>query len=198
MSSSMRRLIVGVAALVAATFAAVALPPPAAAWEYAVVNGQAGRVWMPPVFPFEDGRFTTYGPFLMFTTFDGAYVYRSPATSGAQIVESVYVIKRYAGGSSWPIQARQHLANFTIPAGAQGIYLPRMWRSPNGNAIYNRGYFSAHLLVAWSAANGAPLGSTILSPNRVGDLRCRQMLRPCHATAKWVRLGRLFATGGGW
>ncbi len=193
MSSSMRRFLIALAVLVSAAFAAAALPAPAVAWDYAVVNGQAGEVWVPPVFPFEDGRYSTYGPFLMFTTFDGPYVHRSPATSGAQLVSGVYLIQRW-NGNSWYVVSRQNTPNYTIEAGAQGIYLPRLWRSPGGNQLYNRGHFRVQWVIAWGVGGA----STIITPDRVGDFRCRSMLRPCQATDRWVRLGRTFATGGGW
>jgi hypothetical protein len=191
----MRRLLIVVAVLASAGFAAVALPAPAAAWEYTVVNGKAGQVWVPTVFPYEDHRFTTYGPALYITTFDGPYVYRSPATSGAQLVSGIYLIQRW-NGNNWYVVSRQNTPNYTIEAGARGVYLPRLWRSPGGNQLYNRGYFRVQWLIAWQTDAGG--SSTILSPDRVGDFRCRAMVRPCHATAKWVRLGRAFATGGGW
>ncbi len=191
MRFSFRRLTVAVALT-----AALALPASASAWEYLVTNGRPGQVWMPPVYPFEDGRYTTYGPFLMFTTFDGAYVYRSPATSGEQLVTGIYLVQRW-NGTGWYVASRQNTPMYTIGAGQQGVYLPRLWRSPGGNTLYNRGQFRVQLLVAWSG-NGAGLGSTILSPSQVGDLRCRSMVRPCQATARWVRLGRTYATGGGW
>ena len=194
--SSIRRLVVAAAVLASTAFAAVALPAPVAAWEYTIVNGQAGHVWLPPVFPFEDGRYTTYGPFLMFTTFDAPYAYRSPATNEEQAVQAVYTIQRW-NGSQWYVASRQNTPVYTIPAGARGVYLPKLWRSPGGNQLYNRGQFRVMWMFAW-AADGVALGSTLLSPNRVGDLRCRSMVRPCQATARWVRLGRTFATGGGW
>jgi hypothetical protein len=193
MSSTSRRLLITAAvALVAVAFA-----QPAASWEYTIVNGQAGHVTAPPVFPFEDGRFTTWGPFLMMTTFDGPYVWRSPATNGQQLVQAVYTVQRH-NGNSWYTASRQNTQPFIIPAGAQGVYLPRLWRSPGTNVLYNRGYFRVQWNVAWVCCNGVDLGSTVISPSQVGDLRCRQMLRPCHATERWVRLGRAFAQGGGW
>lgn len=175
---------------------ALSLPASASAWEYFVSNGRPGAVWMPPVYPFEDGRFTTYGPFLMFTTFDGAYVYRSPATGGEQLVTGIYLIERW-NGTQWYVASRQNTSTYTIAPGQQGVYLPRLWRSPGGNQLYNRGQFRVRLLVAWSG-NGVGLGSTTLTPSKLGDFRCRSMLRPCQATAHWVRLGRTYATGGGW
>ena len=183
-------------AVVAAATVALALPGSASAWEYLVVNGRAGHVWMPPVYPFEDGRYTTYGPFLMFTTFDGAYVYRSPASTGQQSVAGIYLVQRW-NGTQWYVASRQNTPIYTIAPGERGVYLQRLWRSPGGNQLYNRGQFRVQLLVAWSDDSGA-LGSTVLTPSQVGDLRCRSMVRPCQATARWVRLGRTYATGGGW
>jgi hypothetical protein len=191
-----RRLPIALAVMVAA-FAAVALPAPAAAWEYTIANGRPGHVWVPPVYPFEDGRYTTYGPYLMFTTFDGPYVYRSPATSGDQGVMGVYLVQRW-NGSQWYVASRQTTPAYTIAAGQPGVYLPRLWRSPGGNQLYNRGQFRVQFIVAWTSSDGTSLGYTALSPNKIGDLRCRSMVRPCQATARWVRLGRTFATGGGW
>ena len=132
----------------------------------------------------------------MFTTFDLPYVYRSPASNGEQLVVGVYLIHRW-NGTQWYVASRQNTPMYTIPAGQQGVYLPRLWRSPGGNQLYNRGQFRVQLLVAWSDDSGG-LGSTVLSPSRLGDLRCRSMVRPCEATSRWVRLGRTFATGGGW
>ena len=182
-------------AAVAAAIALV-LPGSASAWEYVVSNGQPGHVWMPPVYPFEDGRFTTYGPFLMFTTFEGAYIYRSPSTNGEQLVTASYLVQRW-NGTQWYLASRQNTPMYTIGAGQQGVYVPRLWRSPGGNQLYNRGQFRVQLLVAW-AGDGVGLGNRVTSPSQLGDLRCRSMLRPCQATARWVRLGRTFATGGGW
>ena len=186
---------VALVALVATV--ALLLPGPAAAWRYLISNNQPGQVYMPPVFPFEDGRFTTYGPFLMFLTFDAPYVYRSPATSGAQIVTGIYLINRW-NGSQWVTMGRQNMPIATIAAGQRGVYLPKLYRSPGTNVALNRGYFKVQLLVAWAVPSGPGLGNVVLTPDRAGDLRCRQMLRPCHATADWVRLGRSFALGGGW
>ena len=156
----------------------------------------SGAVNVPTVFPFEDGRFTTYGPYLMFTSFDLPFVHRSPATSGDQAVMGTYVVQRW-NGSAWYVASRQQTPAYTIPAGRQGVYLPKLWRSPGGNQLYNRGYFRVVWIVAW-AADGVDLGRVTITPSRVSDFRCQQMLRPCHATARWVRLGRTFATGGGW
>jgi hypothetical protein len=190
------RVVRTAAAVLAAVAAAAVGSPPAGAWEYTRVTGNAGSVWVPPVFPFEDGRYTTYGPFLMFTTFDGPYLYRSAASNGEQAVQGTYLVERW-NGNSWYVASRQNTAPVTIPAGAKGAYLPRLWRSPGGTTLYNRGYFRVQWLFAW-AGGGRALGSVIMSPDRLGDLRCRQMLRPCAATATSVRLGRTFATGGGW
>lgn len=190
------RVFGSVLALAAVVAAALALSAPASAWFSVPAAGQPGRVYMPPVFPYEDGRQTTYGPFLMFTTFGRPYVWRSPATNDEQLVAGVYLIQRW-NGNQWYVSSRQSTPMYTIAAGQQGIYLPRLWRAPGANVLTNRGQFRVQLLVAWSYVGGG-LGSTVLSPNQVGDLRCRSMLRPCHATATWVRLGRTFATGGGW
>jgi hypothetical protein len=199
MSISVGRVLIAAAVLAVIVFAGVALPAPASAWEYTRVTGQAGEVWLPPVYPFEDHRFTTYGPAVYITTFDGPYVYRSPATSGAQDVMGVYLVERWNSSTSkWDVVSRQDTPIYTIPAGQKGIYLPRLWRSPGGNQLYNRGYFRVQWIIAWGAAGNASLGSTILSPDRAGDLRCRSMVRPCEATGTSVRLGRTFATGGGW
>ena len=197
MTNAGRRMLAAVTALLAVGAAAAVMSAPAGAWEYTRTTGDAGSVWVPPVFPFEDGRYTTYGPFLMFTTFDGPYLYRSPASQGEQAVQAIYLLQRW-NGNSWYVVSRQNTPVVTIPAGARGAYLPKLWRSPGGNQLYNRGYFRVQWIFAWVDANGDSLGSTIISPDRVGDLRCRQMLRPCQATAKWVRLGRTYATGGGW
>src|SRR4051794_271336 len=192
----MRSRLLRLMLVLAAATAALALPGSASAWEYLVSTGHPGQVWMPPVYPFEDGRFTTYGPFLMFTTFDGAYVYRSPASSGEQLVAGIYLVQRW-NGSQWYVAARQNTPMYTIAPGQRGVYLPRLWRAPGGTPLYNRGHFRVQLVVAWSDDSGG-LGNTTLTPNRIGDLRCQSMLRPCQATARSVQLGRTFATGGGW
>jgi hypothetical protein len=177
--------------------AAAFLAAPAAAWEYVGGKGRPGEVWVPPVYPFEDGRYTTYGPFLMFTTFQsGPYVYRSSGSTGAQSVIGQYIVQRW-NGEQWYVASRQQTPPTDIPAGARGVYLPRLWRSPGGNQLYNRGHFRVIWVIAW-AADGAGLGSIGVIPSAAGDFRCQNMVRPCQATARWVRLGRTFATGGGW
>lgn len=183
-------------AVLLSALAAILLPSSASAWQYIATSGQPGAVSMPSVYPFEDGRYTTYGPYLMFTTFDRPYIYRSPATSGEQAVMGIYLVERW-NGSQWYVASRQNTGAYTIGAGQRGVYLPRLWRSPGGNQLFNRGYFKVQLVLAW-AANGSGVGGTTLNPNRVGDLRCQNMVRPCSASAQWVRLGRTYATGGGW
>jgi len=192
MVRSTRRLLVAVAVLMAATCVAAVLPPPAAAWKYSNNRGSPGSVTVAQVSPFEDGRFTTYGPFISFMTFDTPYVARSPATSGAQSVQATYVVQRW-NGSSWYIVIRQDTPVYTIPAGRQGVYLPKLYRSPT----IQRGYFRVVWVVAW-AAGGASLGSTTIIPSRDTDFRCQQMVRPCAVSDSWVRLGRANALGGGW
>ena len=61
MCMSLRRLTLSLAAVASA---AAAVSAPASAWEYFTANGRPGQVVMPAVFPFEDGRYSTYGPFL--------------------------------------------------------------------------------------------------------------------------------------
>ena len=117
MTSSMRRLMAGVAVLVAASCAVAVLPPAAAAWKYSNNQGRPGSVTVAQVSPFEDGRFTTYGPFVSFMTFDAVYVDRSPATSGAQFVQAYYIVQRW-NGSSWYQVARQDTSVAGARAGA--------------------------------------------------------------------------------
>jgi hypothetical protein len=193
MSRSMRHLIVGVAVLVAASCAVAVLPPAAAAWKYSNNQGRPGSVTLAQVSPFEDGRFTTYGPFVSFMTFDTPYVGRSPATSGAQVVQAYYIVQRW-NGSSWYQVARQDTPVYTIPAGRQGVSLPKLYRSPT----IQRGYFRVLWLVGWDAAGGGALGGTTIVPSRETDFRCQQMVRPCESSGSWVRIGRANALGGGW
>lgn len=182
-----------------AALAAFALPSQAGAWEYVsgFAKGNPGAVWVPPVFPFEDHRFSTYGPALYFTTFQsGPYVYRSPISNDDdQLVTAIYTLQRW-NGQRWYEVTRQATPNYTIPAGQQGIYLPRLWRSPGGTTLYNRGYFRVLWLFVWQA--GGVGHQVAILPNQVSDFRCREMLRPCHSNGRSVRLGRLFALGGGW
>src|SRR3954470_8582628 len=103
--------------LVAAVATALlALPGSASAWQYLLVNGRPGAVSMPPVYPFEDGRFTTYGPYLMFTTLDAASVSRSPASDGEQLVTGIYLVQRW-NGAQWYVASRQSTPMYTIAAG---------------------------------------------------------------------------------
>jgi len=187
-------------AVVLCALAAIVLPSTASAWKYIGTTGSyAGSVYMPPVYPYEADRYTTYGPYLMFATFERPYIYRSPGWSGAQSVTGIYLINRWNSDTNqWYLASRQNTGVFTIPAGVRGTYVPKLWRAPGGNQLYNRGYFKVLFIVAWSVENGRGLGSTTLAPNRIGDLRCQDMVRPCSATAEYVRLGRTYATGGGW
>ena len=128
-------------------------------------------------------------------TFDAPFVYRSPATTGAQSVQGIYLVQRW-NGTNWYQVARQDTPAYTIPAGSEGVWLPKLYRSPH--RLHVRGYFRVSWLVAWAGADGSALGSVIINPSRTSDFRCQQMLRPCAVSNRWVRLGRMNALGGGW
>jgi hypothetical protein len=189
------RTAVAFAAFAAAACTAAAVAPAAQAWEYTVVNGRAGAVTVPQVFPFEDARFTTYGPYLTLKTFDAPFVHRSPATTGRQDVAAIYLVQRW-NGRAWYEVTRQNTPMYSIHAGQRGVWLPKLYRSPHRNHV--RGHLRVSWLVAWSTPAGADLGSVIINPSLNTDFRCAQMLRPCAASNRWVRLGRMFALGGGW
>src|SRR4051812_36982397 len=183
------RLCVVVAALVAGA----AVAPSAGAWKYVIQKGSPGSVTVAQVVPYEDGRFTTYGPYVSFLTFDLPYVTRSPATSDAQQVQGAYILQRW-NGSAWYTVISQQTPVYTIPAGRSGIYLPKLYRSPS----VQRGYFRISWLVAWESPGGSDLGSARIDPSKTSDFRCQAMVRPCAVSDSWVRLGRANALGGGW
>jgi hypothetical protein len=98
-------------------------------------------------------------------------------------------------GSAWYVVARQDTPVYTIAAGQRGVWLPKLYRSPD--RLHVRGYLRVAWLVAW-AAGGAELGSVTIVPGQASDFRCVQMLRPCAVSNLWVRLGRMNSLGGGW
>ena len=155
---------------------ALVLPVSASAWEYVVSNGQPGHVWMPPAYPFEDGRFTTYGPFLMFTTFEAAYICEAPPRTGAALVTG---ISSSAGTAPSGTSRRARTRRCTRSAPGNRV---STCRGSGGRraatSSTTRGQFRVRLLVAW-AGDGVGLGHRVTSPSQLGDLRCRSMLRPC-------------------
>lgn len=165
----------------------------AQAWTRAVSQGRPGSLNLPYVRAYDEGQYTTYGPYLAFSSARPT-VYRSPATSGAQDVMGLYTIQRW-NGSSWSNVTSQRTAAYRIPAGYSYVQLPGVSRAPSTQ----RGYFRVVWVFAWAdARSGASLGSTSIVPAHSGDLRCATTARPCSASAGWVRIGRAYALGGGW
>jgi hypothetical protein len=94
--------------------------------------------------------------------------WRSPATSGQQVVYVQYSVGRLLDGWGY----RTAWIPRTIPAGAQGVWLPRQtWDVTNLNwQPYNQ--YRVSMEVRWADPTGLALGSRAIGYNQDGDYRC--------------------------
>jgi hypothetical protein len=106
-------------------------------------------------------------------------VYRSSATSGAQVVTLDWQVYTFTGGA-WRYSFSKRV-QVSIPAGASGARLPIMSAYPT----YGRQYFSVRATYTWWTAQGVKLGHSSVNYNG-NDYFCSTKVGYCSIGTGWA------------
>ena len=153
------------------------------AWSYAPVSGRRGSVSLPTIYigdlymPYGMTQFTLYGN-------TGPLAYRSPASSGTQIVKGKYLVEKW-DGNRWVVSAQSTLFQGQILSTQTSLRFPAPYIQP----VLARGTFRFTFALDWYTTGGALLGSTFIRSNLVSDHVCVTPHRLCKSYAGYFRTG---------
>jgi hypothetical protein len=159
-----------------------ALQRPTYAWSYKVVTGKAGAVSVPYIYigdllmPYGIRQLTLYG--------NSPIAYRSPATTGSQIVSAQYYVEKW-NGSAWFITAKSPQYIKTISGTQAYVLMPKPYIQP----VQTVGTFRVTWLFTWSTSTGAPLGGVKIIPKLASDHVCVTPYRYCKSSPGYFVTG---------
>ncbi|MEJ7585722.1 MAG: hypothetical protein WKF43_16940 [Acidimicrobiales bacterium] len=186
-SSRRHRLLPKFAALafvaVATVGAMAATATPASAWSYASVSGSPGGVAMPTVYVGDLIMPSGHRAFTVSSN-PGAPAHRSPASTGTQIVQGVYLVQQWAN-SQWVTVKSSPVMTGRMYSNQSSVYFPPFYLQPSTA----RGYFRATWVFDWQNTAGTYLGSTYLVSGLATDHACVTPSRFCLSYAGYVRTG---------
>jgi hypothetical protein len=122
-------------------------------------------------------NFTLYGNV-------GPTVSRSPASSGNQIVQAIYVVEKW-DGSKWVPIAKTNVLQGQILATQTKV----QFVAPYMQLQVAQGYFRLTWLFSWLTPTGTLLGSTIITSNLKTDHVCVTNARLCQSFDGFVQTG---------
>ena len=156
------------------------------AWSHTMGSGTKGNVSVPSIHIGD--LYMPYG-MIQFTLFaeTGPIVYRSPASSGSQIVTALYYVERWDLSSSrWIITAvNPYILTGQIGANQLGVQLPAPYMQP----VQARGYFRFSWYFEWRTSAGVKLGDTVIHSNLVADHVCLTPYRLCQSNSGYFQTG---------
>lgn len=114
----------------------------------------------------------------------GPLVYRSPATTGTQLIAVSYQLQRYNSSTlRWENFGQQTHQSY-LYAGRSSIQMPRVEFLPHTGS----GYFKVLIAVGWGNSDGTQtFGTRHLDYNQWGDYACNTRFK-CSAGTGWVWL----------
>jgi len=167
------------------------------AFSYTPVSGTIGNVSVPTIYV---GDLTTSCAIIydyrvcppVFTLYaeTGPIAYRSPGSSGSQIVYAKYLVDQW-DGSKWVTIAVSDLLRGQIGANQTSL----RFAAPYMPLQVARGYFRFTWAFDWYTKDGALLGSTYIHSNLASDHVCVTPIRLCQSYNGYVRTGG-YQTGG--
>lgn len=181
-----RRLLHSAAALFLA-ITILATHQTASAWSLKTVQGRPGSAIVSNIavadllMPAGYSAFTLLGE-------TRPFAYRSPAFSGGQIIQALYVVQRW-NGSAWVNVANSGLIRRQISSTQPGAYFPAPYIQP----AISKGYFRLLYIFDYYTAAGVALGRSWVIPNLVTDHKCVTPKRPCAVAAGYFWTGALYA-----
>lgn len=143
----------------------VGMAAPSAEAAVQIGNGRPGNVTFYP----------TEGYIGDVVSIPSSYAWRSPATSGQQLVYVQYTVGRLVDGVGY----RTVWIPRTIPAGAQGIWLPRQTWDVTSLNVQPFTQYRVAMEVRWALPTGVALGSRAIGYNQNSDFRCLTYAQYC-------------------
>ena len=170
-------------ALLLCVIVAGLVPQHADAWAYSGTSKRIGSVVPPTIYiadllmPSGYTAFTLYGD-------TGPAVYRSPASTGAQIVKAQYIVQMW-DGSKWVNSAVTQVFTGQIAANQTSYRFPAPYVQPS----VARGTFRFTWAFDWLTTSGTLLGSTYVISDRTSDHVCVTRSRLCQSYVGSFRTG---------
>jgi hypothetical protein len=192
MTTTVRRSVSVVVAMLLTAALVATTAAPADAWEYTKRRGGPGKVFLNPVVVTD--QMVQWSPLLTFSAV-GPRVRRTRNSRAAQDVNAIYTIQRWNPNvGKWQFVTRHQTYN-RIPRGRTATRVPGFYLQPN-TAV---GYFRVLVTFTWwKAGTQQRLAIARVRPNLTTDFRCGTDQRPCQPHAGSVRVGRHRMLGGGW
>ena len=114
----------------------------------------------------------------------GTIVYRSPASTGSQILLNYYEIWRW-NGSAWVKFYTTPATRKTIVVGVNSARSPALNVLPSRNA----NYYYVIQKIQWSSSSGISLGQYTVNMNQSGDYYCASVIpTKCSVGAGYIHL----------
>jgi hypothetical protein len=161
------------------------------AWSYSSPSGRPGQVSVPTIRVYDQNNACAWingAPVCVATlTLAGLgspVAYRSPATTGTQLVAAVYTVQQW-NGSGWVNITTSGPFLGEISPTQSSIIFPAPFIQPDAY----QGYFRVHYTFAWFTQTGTMLGSTSVFPNLSSDFQCVTNYRLCQAYPGYFRTG---------
>jgi hypothetical protein len=156
----------------------------AGAWYYAGTSGRAGAVAIPTVYILDTYMGSTVGNIYTLASDIGPLAYRSPASTGTQVVGMIYQYEKW-NGSAWVVSARSNMVTRQILTGQNSVRFPAVYMTPTDA----RGTFRITWTFVWNTTTGANLGGTVINPSTINDHKCLTPYRNCRVYIKYFTVG---------
>ncbi len=160
----------------------------ASAWSYDKLSRRPGAVIIPTVYIVDlpAGNNILSLTLTNSSVSTGPVVYRSPASTGDQIVVAAYGVEMW-NGSSWVPFAYSPTGVLSLPikANQSAVVFPNLYIQP---PVMPAGYYRVTWSFVWGTATGAPLGATNVVSNLATDHVCGSTNRWCRAYAGFFQL----------
>ena len=153
------------------------------AWTYYNSAGRPGAASGTTIYigdlymPWGGNQFTLYSNI-------GPVAYRSPATTGAQVVSAIYAVENWTG-AGWVVTAKTDI--FTGKIGANQSYY--RFPTPYIQPIQSRGIFRVSFIYFWRSSTGVFLGSTQVISHLATDHVCLTSYRLCKSYPGYFQTG---------
>lgn len=154
----------------------------APAWTSASASGRPGAITVATIYVGDLGnggntKFTLYGN-------TSVVVYRSPATSGTQTINALYVVQKFVNNVWVNVKISPALAG-TVTSQQNRVNFVPPYLEPD----VARGYFRVVYHFSWVDANGRQIAGKSVIPNLTSDHVCVTNVRLCRSYPGYVQTG---------
>jgi hypothetical protein len=158
------------------------------AWSYAKLSSRPGAVIVPTVYisDLPAGNNILSLTLTNSSVSTGPVVYRSPATTGDQIILAAYGVEMWNGAGWVPFAySPMGVLRLTIRANQSSVVFPNLYIQP---PVMPAGYYRVTWSFVWGTTTGAALGSTNVVSNLTTDHVCGSTNRWCRAYVGYFQL----------